>query len=82
MNQAPGKIMIKQWWTQQSEHLGNWIFRKRREALQRRIQKQKELLGGSAKLTTDEMQNLVNETLRDVQAHSAPATQNRAGAAE
>ena len=70
--------MIKQWWTQQSEHLGNWIFRKRREALQRRIQKQKELLGGSAKLTSDEMLNLRNETLRDVQSHATPTASNRA----
>lgn len=70
--------MIKQWWTQQSEHLGNWIFRKRREALQRRIQKQKALLSGSAKLTSDEMLNLRNETLRDVQSHEVPTASNRA----
>jgi hypothetical protein len=68
--------MIKQWWAQQSENLGNWIYRKRLAAMQRRIQKQKELLSGSAKLTTDEMHNLRNEILRDVQGHATP---DRAG---
>ncbi|RXZ38274.1 hypothetical protein D9O50_01630 [Oxalobacteraceae bacterium CAVE-383] len=63
--------MIKQWWEQQSESLGNWIYRKRLAAMQRRIRKQKELLSGSAKLTTDEMHKLRNEFLRDVQGHPA-----------
>jgi hypothetical protein len=64
--------MIKQWWAQQSEVLGNWIYRKRLAAMQRRIQQQKELLNGSAKLTTDEMHDLRNEILRDVQGHATP----------
>jgi hypothetical protein len=68
--------MIKQWWAQQSENLGNWIYRKRLAAMQRRIQKQKELLSGSTKLTTDEMHHLRNEILRDVQGHP---TSDRAG---
>ncbi len=64
--------MIKQWLTQQSEILGNWIYRKRLAAMQRRIQKQKALLNGSAKLTTDEMHTLRSEILRDVQGHATP----------
>ena len=64
--------MIKQWWTQQSENLGSWIYRKRLAAMQRRIQKQKELLGGAAKLTPDEMHTLRSEVLRDVHGHTTP----------
>jgi hypothetical protein len=67
-----GEIMIKQWWAQQAEGLGHWIYRKRLAAMQRRIQKQKALLNGSAKLTTDEMHTLRNEILRDVQGHATP----------
>jgi NADH:ubiquinone oxidoreductase subunit H len=64
--------MIKLWWTQQSEHLENWIYRKRLAAMQRRILQQKALLNGSAKLTADEMHTLRNEILRDVQARARP----------
>jgi hypothetical protein len=68
----PGKNMIKQWWAQQSENLEHWIYRKRLAAMQRRIRKQKELLNGSATLTTDEMDTLRSEILRDVQGHATP----------
>ena len=68
----PGEIMIKQWWAQQSENLGLWIYRKRLAAMQRRIQQQKALLNGSKKLTPDEMHTLRSEILRDVQGHVTP----------
>jgi hypothetical protein len=68
----PGDIMIKQWWEQQSESLGHWIYRKRLAAMQRRIQQQKALLNGSKKLTADEMHTLRSEILRDVQGHATP----------
>lgn len=71
--------MIKQWWTQQSETLENWIYRKRLAAMQRRIQKQKELLSGSSSMTTDEMHTLRNEFLSDVRGHTAS---DRTSAAE
>jgi NADH:ubiquinone oxidoreductase subunit H len=69
--------MFKQWLAQQSEILGNWIYRKRLAAMQRRIQKQKELLNGSSKLTADEMHTLRNEILRDVQGHPTPDRPSR-----
>jgi NADH:ubiquinone oxidoreductase subunit H len=68
----PGEIMIKQWWAQQSESLGHWIYRKRLAAMQRRIQQQKALLNGSKKLTADEMHTLRSEILRDVHGHATP----------
>ncbi|MDB5989178.1 MAG: hypothetical protein JWQ10_581 [Herbaspirillum sp.] len=76
----PGDIMIKQWWEQQSESLGQWIYRKRLAAMQRRIQQQKALLNGSKKLTADEMHTLRSEILRDVQGHVTPDHSMRSSA--
>jgi len=68
----PGGNMIRQWWTQQSENLGNWLYRKRLAAMQRRIRKQKALLNGSGQITADEMHALRSEVLRDIKGHVTP----------
>ena len=65
----PGGNMIRKWWAQQSENLGNWLYRKRLAAMQRRILKQKALLNGSGQITADEMHALRSEVLRDIQGH-------------